>query len=50
MDYFDQLKSRTRRAMRRLDYDFDEYKTSKLVKLDILLCRQAYRRAFFHRA
>ena len=36
MDYFDQLKSRTK-GYASLDYDFDEYKTSKLVKLDILL-------------
>ena len=38
MDYFDQLKSRTRRATHALDYEFDEYKPgSMLVKLDILL-------------
>ncbi len=36
MDYFDQLKSRTK-GYASLDYDFDDYKTSKLVKLDILL-------------
>ena len=36
MDYFDQLKSRTK-GYASLDYDFDEYKPSKLVKLDILL-------------
>ena len=36
MDYFDQLKSRTK-GYASLDYDFDKYKTSKLVKLDILL-------------
>ena len=36
VDYFDQLKSRTK-GYASLDYDFDEYKTSKLVKLDILL-------------
>ena len=36
MDYFDQLKSRTK-GYASLDYNFDEYKTSKLVKLDILL-------------
>ena len=36
MDYFDQLKSRTK-GYASLDYDFDEYKSSKLVKLDILL-------------
>ena len=36
MDYFDQLKSRTK-GYASLDYDFDEYKASKLVKLDILL-------------
>ncbi len=36
MEYFDQLKSRTK-GYASLDYDFDEYKTSKLVKLDILL-------------
>lgn len=36
MDYFDQLKSRTK-GYASLDYDFYEYKPSKLVKLDILL-------------
>ena len=36
MDYFDQLKSRTK-GYASLDYDFDTYKPSKLVKLDILL-------------
>lgn len=36
MDYFDQLKSRTK-GYASLDYDFDEYKPSQLVKLDILL-------------
>ena len=36
MDYFDQLKSRTK-GYASLDYDFDQYKPSKLVKLDILL-------------
>lgn len=36
MDYFDQLKSRTK-GYASLDYDFDEYKPSKLVKLGILL-------------
>lgn len=36
MDYFDQLKSRTK-GYASLDYDFDEYKPSKLVKLDILI-------------
>ena len=36
MDYFDQLKSRTK-GYASLDYDFDEYKPPKLVKLDILL-------------
>lgn len=36
MDYFDQLKSRTK-GYASLDYDFNEYKPSKLVKLDILL-------------
>ncbi len=36
MDFFDQLKSRTK-GYASLDYDFDEYKASKLVKLDILL-------------
>lgn len=36
MDYFDQLKSRTK-GYASLDYDFDGYKPSKLVKLDILL-------------
>jgi GTP-binding protein LepA len=36
LDYFDQLKSRTK-GFASLDYEFDEYRTSDLVKLDILL-------------
>ena len=36
MDYFDKLKSNTK-GYASLDYDFDDYKPSKLVKLDILL-------------
>lgn len=40
MDYFDQLKSRTK-GYASLDYDFDEYKPSKLVKLDVLLSGKA---------
>lgn len=36
MDYFDQLKSRTR-GYASLDYDLDTYETSELIKLDILL-------------
>jgi GTP-binding protein LepA len=36
MDYFDQLKSRTK-GYASLDYEVSEYKTSELVKLDILL-------------
>ena len=36
MDYFDKLKSNTK-GYASLDYDFDDYKLSKLVKLDILL-------------
>ena len=36
MDYFDRLKSNTK-GYASLDYDFDDYKPSKLVKLDILL-------------
>ena len=37
MDYFDKLKSNTK-GYASLDYDFDGYKPSKLVKLDILGC------------
>ena len=36
MDYFDKLKSNTK-GYASLDFDFDDYKPSKLVKLDILL-------------
>ena len=36
MDYFDKLTSNTK-GYASLDYDFDDYKPSKLVKLDILL-------------
>ena len=36
MDYFDKLKSNTK-VYASHDYDFDDYKPSKLVKLDILL-------------
>jgi len=40
MDYFDQLKSRTK-GYASLDYEFSDYKPSQLVKLDILLSGKA---------
>jgi GTP-binding protein LepA len=40
MDYYDQLKSRTR-GYASLDYDILDYRPSKLVKLDILLAGEA---------
>ncbi|MEG2260949.1 MAG: translation elongation factor 4 [Raoultibacter sp.] len=40
MDYFDQLKSRTK-GYASLDYEYDDYKTSNLVKLDIMLAGEA---------
>jgi GTP-binding protein LepA len=40
MDYFDQLKSRTK-GYASLDYDLDDYQATDLVKLDILLAGEA---------
>ncbi|MDR2108353.1 MAG: translation elongation factor 4 [Coriobacteriales bacterium] len=40
VDYFNQLKSRTR-GYASLDYEFDSYRASDLVKLDILLSGKA---------
>ena len=39
LDYFDQLKSRTK-GYASLDYEFDDYRPSALVKLDILLASE----------
>jgi len=38
-DFYDQLKSRTK-GYASMDYDFEDYKRSKLVKLDILLANE----------
>ncbi|MEF9841415.1 MAG: translation elongation factor 4 [Raoultibacter sp.] len=40
MDYFDQLKSRTK-GYASLDYEYNGYQTSRLVKLDIMLAGEA---------
>ena len=40
LDYFDQLKSRTR-GYASLDYEFSEFRPAELVKLDILLAGKA---------
>ncbi len=48
LDYFDPLKSRTK-GYASLDYEFNEYRPSELVKLDILLSGDEVGRAVVYR-